>query len=185
VDPGFSREKPVSVFSGELNGRRFDSRFFSGHLVEHRGAHACAFRPSQIHAHQHGSPVLRFRPAGAGLDGHDGIKVVFFPGEQRPGFQLRNVVLRRGKFLVELFQQVVLLLRVGFFLREMDIRLDVAGERRQLVVCADLLLGTLPVAENALRCFLIVPEIGFGDARFESFQALAVLRRVKDSSARA
>jgi hypothetical protein len=32
--------------------------------------------------------------------------------------------------------------------------------------------------------FLIVPEIGVGDARFEGLQALAVLRRVKDSSER-
>jgi hypothetical protein len=76
-------------------------------------------------------------------------------------------------------------LRVGFFLREMDVRLDVAGKRGQFVVRANLFFGALAVAENALRCFLVVPEIGIGDARFESFQALAVLRRVKDSSARA
>jgi hypothetical protein len=36
-----------------------------------------------------------------------------------------------------------------------------------------------------LRGFLIVPETGIGDARFEGFQAFALLRRVKDSSARA
>jgi hypothetical protein len=32
--------------------------------------------------------------------------------------------------------------------------------------------------------FLIVPEIGIGDAGFETLQALAVLWGVKDSSAR-
>jgi hypothetical protein len=111
--------------------------------------------------------------------------VVFFPGEKCPGFQFCDVVLRCGKFLFELFQQVVFLLGVGFFLREVDVRLDVAGERRQFVVRANLLFSAFPIAENALRCFLVVPEIGFGDARFESFQALAMLRRVKDSSARA
>jgi hypothetical protein len=47
-----------------------------------------------------------------------------------------------------------------------------------------LLFGALAFAENALRGFLIVPEIGVGDARFENFQALAVLRCVKDSSER-
>jgi len=74
---------------------------------------------------------------------------------------------------------------IRFFLREVDIRLDVAGERCQFGICADLLFSALPIAEYALRCFLVVPEIGIGDAGFESFQALAVLRRVKDSSARA
>jgi hypothetical protein len=111
--------------------------------------------------------------------------VVFFPGEKCLGFYFRDVVLGGGELLVELFQQIVLLLRIGFFLREVDVRLDVAGKRRQLVVRANLLFRAFPVAKNTLRCFLVAPEIGFGDARFESFQAFAMLWRVKDSSARA
>jgi hypothetical protein len=111
--------------------------------------------------------------------------VIFFAGKQCSGFQFRDVVICCGKLLIELFQQIVLLLRVGFFLCEMDVRFDIAGERGQLVVCVNLLFGALPVAEYALCCFLVVPETGIGDARFECFQALAVLRRVKDSSARA
>ena len=111
--------------------------------------------------------------------------MIFFAGEQRSGFQFRDVVVCRGKLLIELFQQVVLLLRVGFFLCEMDVGFDIAGERGQLVVRINLLFGALPVSQNGLRCFLVVPETGIGDARFECFQALAVQRRVKDSSARA
>ena len=49
----------------------------------------------------------------------------------------------------------------------------------------NLLFGALPFAENALCRFLVAPEIGIRGARFESLQALAVLRRVKDSSVRA
>jgi hypothetical protein len=67
----------------------------------------------------------------------------------------------------------------------MDIRLYVASNRCELFVRGNLLFGALPLAENALRRFLIVPEIGVGDARFEGFQPLVILRRVKDSSARA
>jgi len=76
------------------------------------------------------------------------------------------------------------LLDIGFFLSEMDVRLDVAGDGRELFVRGNLLFGALPFAENALCRFLIAPEIGIGDARFERLQALPVLRRVKDSSAR-
>jgi hypothetical protein len=77
------------------------------------------------------------------------------------------------------------LLDVGFFLSKMDVRLDVPGDRRELVVRGYLLFGPLPLAENGLCRFLIVPETGVGDARFENLQALSILRRVKDSSARA
>ena len=74
---------------------------------------------------------------------------------------------------------------VGLFLGEMDVRLDVAGDGRELLVRGNLFLGPLALAENALCSFLIAPKIRIGDARFESLQALEVLRCVKDSSARA
>jgi hypothetical protein len=77
------------------------------------------------------------------------------------------------------------LLDVGFFLSEMDIGFDVAGEGCELFFGRNLFFGALTLAENALRSFLVVPESGIGDARFERLQALAVLRGVKDSSARA
>jgi len=47
-----------------------------------------------------------------------------------------------------------------------------------------LIFDLLAIAENALRFFLIVPEIGVGGAGFEGFQASAVLGSVKESSAR-
>ena len=76
------------------------------------------------------------------------------------------------------------MLDVGLFLSEMDVRLNVTGDGGEFIVGGDLFFCALAFAENALRGFLIAPEIGVGDARFESFQALAVLRCVKDSSER-
>jgi hypothetical protein len=168
-----------------LNGCGLEARFFSRRLVEDFGAHALAFRPSQIHAKKDGSPILRLGAASAGLDGHNGVEVVSLSGEERPGLEFGDVSVRGVDLPVQLFQQVVLLLDVGLFLGEMDVRLDVAGDGRELLVRGNVLFGALPFAENALRSFLIAPEIGIGDARFEGLQALAVVRRVKDSSARA
>jgi hypothetical protein len=111
--------------------------------------------------------------------------VIGLAGEQRLGFQFRDVAIRGAELAVQLFQQIVLLLDVGLFLGEMDVRLDVAGDGRELLVRGNLFFCPLAFAENALRRFLIAPKIGIGDARFESLQALAVLRCVKDSSARA
>jgi len=73
---------------------------------------------------------------------------------------------------------------VGFAFGEFDVRLDVARERFQFLVGDELIFDLLAVAENALRFFLIAPEIGVGGAGFEGFQARAVLGSVKESSAR-
>jgi hypothetical protein len=47
-----------------------------------------------------------------------------------------------------------------------------------------LFFSALAIAQNRLRFLLVVPEIGLSDAGFECFQALAVLRSVKDNSGR-
>ena len=185
MNTGFSCEKTICIFAGKLNRGGFDAGFFARSLVENLGGHSLAFRPSQVHAKKNGRPILGFRPARAGFDGHDGVEVIGFPGEERFGFQFGDVGIRGAELPVQLFQQIVLLLDVGFFLSEMDVRFDVAGDGGELVVRVNLFFGSLPLAENALCRFLIVPETGIGDARFESLQALPVLRRVKDSSARA
>jgi hypothetical protein len=48
-----------------------------------------------------------------------------------------------------------------------------------------LFLSAFAVAQNGLRLFLVVPEVGLSNAGFERFQAFAVLRGVKDNSERA
>jgi hypothetical protein len=48
-----------------------------------------------------------------------------------------------------------------------------------------LFFSAFAVAQNGLRLFLVVPEVGKSDAGFEGFQAFTVLRRVKDNSERA
>jgi len=73
---------------------------------------------------------------------------------------------------------------VGFALGEFDVGLNVACERFQFLVGGELVFDALAVAEDALRFFLIAPEIGVGGAGFEGFQARAVLGSVKESSAR-
>ena len=64
----------------------------------------------------------------------------------------------------------------------MDIGVEVAGKRSELVVGADLIFGAFAIAQNGLRGFLIVPKVGRRNAGFERFQALAMRRSVKDNS---
>ena len=111
--------------------------------------------------------------------------MIAFTGKQSFRFQFGDVVLRCRQLFVEILQQLVLLLRVGFFLREVDVRLQVAADRSEPFVRSNLLFCALAVAENALRGFLIAPESRIGDAGFQPLQAFAVAFGVKDSSGRA
>jgi hypothetical protein len=52
--------------------------------------------------------------------------VVGFAGEERLGFQFGDVGISGAELFVEFFEQVVLLLDVGFFLGEVDVGLNVA-----------------------------------------------------------
>ena len=93
VHAGFSRKQSVGVFSDELDRCGLDARFFAGSFVEDGGVDSFAFRPSQIHAQEHGGPVLGFGAPGAGLDGHDGVEVIGFAGEKRSGLELADIAL--------------------------------------------------------------------------------------------
>jgi hypothetical protein len=93
--------------------------------------------------------------------------VVAFAGEQRFGFQVGDVIFSGAELAVELFEQIVALLGVGFLLCEMNVGIEIAGKRSELFVGGNLIFGALAIAQEGLRGFLIVPEIGRGDARFE------------------
>jgi hypothetical protein len=67
----------------------------------------------------------------------------------------------------------------------MNIGFEIAGERSKFFVSGNLIFGALAIAQDALRRFLIAPEIGISCASLEGFQAFAILWGVKDSSARA
>jgi hypothetical protein len=184
VHARFAGEQAVSIFAAELNRGVFDTGLLAGCFVEQVGGDAVALGPAEIHSQEDRGPVLRFGAAGAGLDGHDGVEVVVLAGEQGLGFEFTDVGIRASEFLAEILQQFLFLFGVGFAFGEFDVCLDVARERFQFLVRGKLIFDLFAVAEDALRFFLIAPEIGVGGAGFEGFQARAVLRSVKESSAR-
>jgi hypothetical protein len=71
---------------------------------------------------------------------------------------------------------------VSFFRRETYVGFDVAGQVGEFFVGVDQVFGAFTVAQDGLRGVLIIPEVGVGYAGFESLQALAVLRGVKENS---
>jgi len=108
--------------------------------------------------------------------------MIAYAGEQRFGFQVRDVSFGAVELAVELLDQIVALLGIGFFLRQVYVCVEVAGKRGELFVGGNLLLRALAIAQDGLRGFLIVPEIWLCDAGFEGLQTLAMWSSVKDSS---
>jgi hypothetical protein len=108
--------------------------------------------------------------------------VIVLAGKQGLRFELGDVVLGSGELAVEILQQIVALIGVGLFAGKGDVRVDVAGGGGKLGVSGDVGFRALAIAKNTLGGFLVAPKIGCGGALFECFQALAVLRGVKENS---
>ena len=111
--------------------------------------------------------------------------MIFLAREECLGFQVGNVNVRGSELSLQFFQEVFPLLGICLFLDKVDIGLQVTTYRHELFVRGNLLFGAFAFAQNSLGGFLVVPEIGFGNARLQRFQAFAVARCVKDSSGRA
>jgi hypothetical protein len=94
--------------------------------------------------------------------------VIGFAREQRARLEFGDVGVRAGQFAIEVFQQVFALRRIGLFLRQIDVRLDVANQRIELGFRGNLIFGTLPFAQDALSLLLVTPEVRLRDLFFEA-----------------
>ena len=61
------------MVSRHADRRTLDSRHFAVALIDDLGLDAVAVRPLEIHAQQHGRPVLGFGSAGPGLNVQKGV----------------------------------------------------------------------------------------------------------------
>ena len=108
--------------------------------------------------------------------------MVAFAGKQSFGFEVGDIGFRVVQLAVQFFQKIVALLGVGFFLGQIYVSVQIAGKRSEFFVCSNLIFRTFAIAQDGLRGFLIVPEVGLRDARFQGFQAFAMGSSVKDNS---
>lgn len=67
---------------------------------------------------------------------------------------------------MQLLQEIIALCRIGFRFREVDVRLDVARQAGKFFISGDGIFGALALFQDRLRFFLIVPEVGIGNAGF-------------------
>ena len=87
MDAVFSLQVAVGVIALDFDGGGLDAGFFALQQGGDRHLVAVALAPAEVHAHEHGRPVVRLRAAGAGIDGKDCAEVVAFVPQHILEFQ--------------------------------------------------------------------------------------------------
>ena len=99
----FGLQIAVGVIPFHLNGAALDTGFFPFQEGGDGIFVTVSFAPAQIHAHEHGAPVVGFRTACAGIDGEDGAQVVTLIAQHIPQFQGLHGLQRLRIGLVQFF----------------------------------------------------------------------------------
>src|SRR5262249_46927141 len=79
---GLRLEISIRERTGHRDRLPFDARFVSSLQIQCLHLELLTFRPSEVHAQQHLSPVLGFRSSGPRMDGKDGIVLIQFSRQQ-------------------------------------------------------------------------------------------------------
>ena len=148
-------EEAVGVVALDLDGRGLDARLVAI-LVIHDGVLiAVALRPADIHAVEHGRPVLCLRAARAGMQRQERVVRVVFAGQQ--GSQPHRLCLF-GEVLIlalQLLEHGVVVLLDGHLAHGVHI---VPRRAELLIILAFVLEGLQPLLD-LLGVLYVVPEI--------------------------
>ena len=96
---GFGAQETIGVFAFNLEGGALDAGDFTFGLFDHFDLEILAFAVAQVHAFQHGSPVLGLGAAGAGLDVDKTAVRVHGVGEHAAEFQRLELGFDTGKIV--------------------------------------------------------------------------------------
>ena len=73
VDALFGAQVAVGIFAIHRDGHALDPGFFAFGHVQNFGLETAPFDPAQVHAFQHGGPIVRIGAAHAGIDGQQAL----------------------------------------------------------------------------------------------------------------
>ncbi len=176
---GFGAQDAVRVRAAHLDGRALDSGHFAGRFLEQFGFEILAFGVAQVHALQHGGPVLRFGAAGAGLDVQEAVVRIQRIVEHALEFQLADLLGQRLDVDFDRGQRSIV--RVGA--RHFEQFRGIAQVSAQSREATDHILQRFFLAAQFLCAFGIVPDLGVFERLGNFGQALLFGIDVKDTSA--
>ena len=146
-------EGAVGVGRLDLEGGGLDSGLFRvGRVVDLRRV-AVAFRPPQVHPHQHLGEVRGIDATCFGADGDQGLALVVLPGEQGADLLGVDLLLQGDPFLLGLDQGFLVLVA------KFEHDLQVIQALPQFLDPLEFGLGVGQLAGDLLRVVLVVPQV--------------------------
>ena len=97
VDARFLAQVAEGVIALDPDGGALEPGFFPGRRIQDLGLVALPLRVAQVHPEEDLGPILGFRPAGARVDGHDGVSRVVVLVEERPELGFVEVLFESGQ----------------------------------------------------------------------------------------
>ena len=135
-----------------------------------------AFRPPQIHPHEHLGEVGGVDATGLGADRDERLALVVLAGQQRPNLELAECLADRRQLDLGLGERVGVALLLGHL--EQDAQ--VVEPPAQRLNPGELALDVRQAARDALGLLLVVPQIRSGGLLVEVGQLTAHLVEVED-----
>ncbi len=146
---------PKRVLPVDRDGHGLDTRLLALGTIQHLRFEAAFFGPAQVHALEHGGPVLRVGAARARVDRQNGVIVIVTSGEHRRKGARLHFLLDGGDFDFQ-FRAQAGVIQVRQFQRVADLTPEGAPA---IHLVAQFGGGFA----DALRRPRIIPEIGRGN----------------------
>ena len=108
---------------------------------------------AQIHTHQHRSPILTFRSAGAGVDFQDRIHRIFFAAEHISEFECFDGIDRL------LVIGIYFLFRDQLILIELKGRLEFTDQKANIVVVSHPFFNSFHLFHLLFSALRVIPEV--------------------------
>ena len=179
VHAGFRTQHAKGIRAADLDRCALDPGHFAVGLLEQFGLEVAALGVAQVHAFEHGSPVLGLGAAGTGLDVDEAVVRVKRIVEHALEFQVGNLARQRRDIRRDRLQGGVVVFLAGQFEQFLGI---VDSGAKQAHARADVLEELLFAAE-VLGTLGIIPDVRAFQLTGDYFQALLFGSDVKDTSA--
>ena len=177
VDARLGEEQPVGVVAVDGDGGALHAGLVAGLCFDHLTREAAALRPAEIHPQQHLRPVLRFGPAGAGVDRDDGVALVVLAAEHLADLGALHLPAQVDESRREVSGYVLALLG------PLEQHGEIVGLAAQRLGEIEVLLQPAAPLQHALRGGLVVPEVRRGGLPLQLRHLGLDGGGVKDSSA--
>src|SRR5262249_10787798 len=173
---GLGTEITIRVFADHAESHRLDTRFFSILIIKHLSLEAILLGPSQIHAHEHFSPVLGFGPSCSWVNVYNSVEAVVLTGKQYLRFEVINEGFRLLQMRSELVEH-----RLAFT-RKLHQSLHIIDALRYLPVNVEILFEARALLKDFAGAILIGPEVRFGNLLLQFIELLLLGPCVKETS---